>query len=147
MKYDKLALEQALWDKRFTEDVKSGRLFWITNKSVINFEKGNFKEFWHLYEKLPEDIKSLVSGTIMGDYFSQQVELHQSRLVTDEVYCTRVAALSNLATRADSLEAITKDYNSVDVVAKAVNQHILYHNIDGSRRLMDCPETMGWSLL
>lgn len=59
MKYDKLALEQALWDKRFTEDVKSGRLFWITNKSVINFEKGNFKEFWHLYEKLPEDIKSL----------------------------------------------------------------------------------------
>ena len=59
MKYDKLALEQALWDKRFTEDVKSGRLFWVTNKSVINFEKGNFKEFWHLYEKLPEDIKSL----------------------------------------------------------------------------------------
>ncbi|MBT3298749.1 hypothetical protein HN385_07495 [archaeon] len=97
--------------------------------------------------ELSEDIKSLVSGTIMGDYFSQQVELHQSRLVTDEVYCTRVAALSNLATRADSLEAITKDYNSVDVVAKAVNQHILYHNIDGSRRLMDCPETMGWSLL
>ena len=59
MKYDKLALEQALWDKRFTEDVKSGRLFWVTNKSVIDFEKGNFKEFWHLYEKLPEDIKSL----------------------------------------------------------------------------------------
>ena len=59
MKHDKLDLEQALWDKRFTEDVKSGRLFWITNKSVINFEKGNFKEFWHLYEKLPEDIKSL----------------------------------------------------------------------------------------
>ena len=59
MKYDKLSLEQALWDKRFTEDVKSGRLFWVTNKSVIDFEKGNFKEFWHLYEKLPEDIKSL----------------------------------------------------------------------------------------
>ena len=63
MKYDKLALEQALWDKRFTEDVKSGRLFWVTNKSVINFEKGNFKEFWHLYEKLPEDIKSLADKT------------------------------------------------------------------------------------
>ena len=59
MKYDKLALEQALWDKRFTEDVKSGRLFWVSNKSVIDFEKGNFKEFWQLYEKLPEDIKSL----------------------------------------------------------------------------------------
>ena len=59
MKYDKLSLEKALWDKRFTEDVKSGRLFWVTNKSVIDFEKGNFKEFWHLYEKLPEDIKSL----------------------------------------------------------------------------------------
>ena len=39
MKYDKLALEQALWDKRFTEDVKSGRLFWITNKSVIKHYK------------------------------------------------------------------------------------------------------------
>ena len=63
MKYDKLALEQALWDKRFTEDVKSGRLFWVTNKSVINFEKGNFKEFWHLYEKLPEDIKILADKT------------------------------------------------------------------------------------
>ena len=63
MKYNKLALEQALWDKRFTEDVKSGRLFWITNKSVINFEKGNFKEFWQLYEKLPEDIKSLADKT------------------------------------------------------------------------------------
>ena len=63
MKYEKLNPEQALWDKRFTEDVKSGRLFWVTNKSVINFEKGNFKEFWHLYEKLPEDIKSLADKT------------------------------------------------------------------------------------
>ena len=59
MKYEKLTPEQALWDKRFSEDVKSGRFFWLTNKSVIDFEKGNFKEFWHLYEKLPEDIKSL----------------------------------------------------------------------------------------
>ena len=59
MKYEKLAPEQALWDKRFTEDVKSGRFFWITNKAVIDFERGNFKEFWQLYEKLPEDIKIL----------------------------------------------------------------------------------------
>jgi hypothetical protein len=59
MKYDKLALEHALWDKRFTDDVKSGKLFWITNKSVINFERGNFKKFWQLYEKLPDNIKSL----------------------------------------------------------------------------------------
>ena len=65
MKYDKLALEQALWDKRFTEDVKSGRLFWRTNKSVINFEKGNFKEFWQLYEKLPGDIKKLADKTFI----------------------------------------------------------------------------------
>ena len=59
MKYDKLALSQALWDKRFTEDVNSGKLFWITNKSVINFERGKFKKFWQLYEKLPDNIKSL----------------------------------------------------------------------------------------
>ena len=54
-----LSPEQVLWDKSFTEDVKSGRFFWITNKSVIDFERGNFKEFWQLYEKLPEGIKSL----------------------------------------------------------------------------------------
>jgi hypothetical protein len=59
MKYEKLAPEQALWNKRFTEDVKSGRFFCVTNKSLIDFEKGNFKEFWQLYEKLPEDIKVL----------------------------------------------------------------------------------------
>ena len=54
-----LSPEQVLWDKSFTEDVKSGRFFWITNKSVIDFERGNFKKFWQLYEKLPDDIKSL----------------------------------------------------------------------------------------
>ena len=65
MKYDKLALSQALWDKRFTEDVKSGRLFWTTNKAVIDFERGNFKEFWQLYEKLPGDIKKLADKTFI----------------------------------------------------------------------------------
>ena len=54
-----LSPEQVLWDKSFTEDVKSGRFFWITNKSVIDFERGNFKKFWQLYEKLPDDIKNL----------------------------------------------------------------------------------------
>jgi hypothetical protein len=59
MKSKKISSEQALWNKYFTEDVKSGRFFLITNKSVIDFDKGNFKEFWQLFEKLPEDIKSL----------------------------------------------------------------------------------------
>ena len=60
-----LSPEQVLWDKSFTEDVKSGRFFWITNKSVVDFERGNFKKFWQLYEKLPDDIKSLVDKTFI----------------------------------------------------------------------------------
>ena len=60
-----LSPEQILWDKSFTEDVKSGRFFWITNKSVIDFERGNFKKFWQLYEKLPDDIKSLADKTFI----------------------------------------------------------------------------------
>jgi hypothetical protein len=57
MKLEKSDTEPSLWDQNFTEDVKSGRLFRTTNKFVIDFERGNFKEFWRLYEKLPEDIK------------------------------------------------------------------------------------------
>ena len=49
--------EQVLWDKHFAEDVKSGRFFWVTNKSIIDFERGNFKKFWQLYDKIPADIK------------------------------------------------------------------------------------------
>ena len=60
-----LSPEQVLWDKSFTEDVKSGRFFWVTNKSVIDFERGNFKNFWQLYEKLPDDIKSLADKTFI----------------------------------------------------------------------------------
>ena len=60
-----LSPEQVLWDKNFTEDVKSGRFFWITNKSVIDFERGNFEKFWQLYEKLPDDIKSLADKTFI----------------------------------------------------------------------------------
>ena len=60
-----LSPEQVLWDKSFTEDVKSGRIFWITNKSVIDFERGNFEKFWQLYEKLPDDIKSLADKTFI----------------------------------------------------------------------------------
>ena len=59
MNSEKLASEQALWDKHFAKDVKSGRFFCLTNRSVIDFERGNFKEFWQFYEKLPDDIKSL----------------------------------------------------------------------------------------
>ena len=57
--------EQVLWDKHFAEDVKSGRFFWVTNKSIIDFERGNFKKFWQLYEKLPDDIKSLADKTFI----------------------------------------------------------------------------------
>ena len=60
-----LSPEQVLWDKSFTEDVKSGRFFWITNKSVIDFERGNFKKFWQLYGKLPDDIKILADKTFI----------------------------------------------------------------------------------
>ena len=59
MNSEKVSPEIALWDNDFIEDVKSGRFFWVTNKSVIDFERGNFKKFWQLYEKLPDDIKSL----------------------------------------------------------------------------------------
>jgi hypothetical protein len=62
---EKVALEIALWDKHFMEDVKSGRFFWATNKSVIDFERGNFIDFWQNYEKLPDDIKSLADKTFM----------------------------------------------------------------------------------
>ena len=65
MKSKKISSEQALWDKHFTEDVKSGQFFWVTNKSVIDFERGNFKKFWQLYEKLPDDIKSLADKTFI----------------------------------------------------------------------------------
>ena len=60
-----LSPEQVLWDKHFAEDVKSGRFFWVTNKSIIDFERGNFKKFWQLYEKIPDDIKSLADKTFI----------------------------------------------------------------------------------
>ena len=51
--------DATLWDKKFEEDVKSGRFFGLTNQSVVDFKKGNFEEFWALYEKLPKDIQGL----------------------------------------------------------------------------------------
>ena len=63
MNSEKIESEQTLWDKQFTEDVKSGRFFWLTNKWVIDFEKGNFKNFWNCYGKLQNDIKSLTDKT------------------------------------------------------------------------------------
>ena len=51
--------DATLWDKKFEEDVKSGRCFMLTNKSVVDFKKGHFEEFWAFYEKLPKDIQGL----------------------------------------------------------------------------------------
>jgi hypothetical protein len=52
-----------LWDNHFKEDVKSGRFFWLTNKHVMDFKRGNFKDFWMQYEKLPKDTKRLADET------------------------------------------------------------------------------------
>ena len=41
--------DATLWDKQFEEDVKSGRFFGLTNKSVVDFKKGRFEEFWAFY--------------------------------------------------------------------------------------------------
>ena len=59
MGLDEIQQEEVLWDNRFKEDVISGRFFWITNKHVMDFKRGNFKEFWELYEKLPKETKRL----------------------------------------------------------------------------------------
>ncbi|MCL0045931.1 hypothetical protein M1N16_06830 [Nitrospinaceae bacterium] len=59
MKADESESDATLWDKQFEEDVKSGRFFGLTNKSVVDFKKGHFEEFWALYEKLPKDIQGL----------------------------------------------------------------------------------------
>ena len=59
VKTDESECDATLWDKQFEEDVKSGRFFGLTNKSVVDFKKGHFEEFWALYEKLPKDIQGL----------------------------------------------------------------------------------------
>ena len=59
VKEDHSEYKATFWDKQFKEDVKSGRFFWLTNKWVVDFERGNFKNFWELYEKLPQDIQGL----------------------------------------------------------------------------------------
>ena len=53
------ACDATLWDKKFEEDVKSGRFFGLTNISVVDFKKGHFDGFWALYEKLPKDIQGV----------------------------------------------------------------------------------------
>ena len=63
MSSDEVEQETALWDNKFKEDVKSGRFFWLTNKHVMDFRRGNFKEFWMLYEKLPKETKRLADET------------------------------------------------------------------------------------
>mgnify|MGYP006447448719 CR=1 FL=1 len=59
MNSEEIESELTLWDKQFTEDVKSGRFFWLTNNWIIDFEKGNFKNFWGCYVNLPNNIKIL----------------------------------------------------------------------------------------
>ena len=59
VKADESECDATLWDKKFEEDVKSGRFFGLTNKSVVDFKKGHFEEFWALYEQLPKDIQGL----------------------------------------------------------------------------------------
>mgnify|MGYP001593970179 CR=1 FL=1 len=63
MDLDKNEEEVTLWDKQFKEDVKSGSFFWVTNQHVIDFKRGNFKDFWMQYEKLPKDTKRLADET------------------------------------------------------------------------------------
>ena len=59
VKADGSECDATLWDKKFEEDVKSGRFFVLTNKPGVDFKKGQFEEFWALYEKLPKDIQGL----------------------------------------------------------------------------------------
>ena len=59
MKADESESDATMWDKQFEEDVKSGRFFGLTNKSVVDFKRGHFEGFWALYEKLPKDIQGL----------------------------------------------------------------------------------------
>ena len=63
MKAEESDNNATLWDKQFKEDVKSGRFFWLTNKSVIDFERGNFENFWLLYENLSKDVQKLADET------------------------------------------------------------------------------------
>ena len=63
MKAEESDNNATLWDKQFKEDVKSGRFFWLTNKSVIDFERGNFINFWLLYENLSKDVQKLADET------------------------------------------------------------------------------------
>ena len=59
VKADGSGCDAILWDKKFEEDVKSGRFFVLTNKPVVDFKKGQFEEFWTLYAKLSKDIQGL----------------------------------------------------------------------------------------
>jgi hypothetical protein len=59
MNLDETEKEITLWDKQFKEDVKSGRFFWLTNKHVMDFKRGNFRDFWVKYETLSKDTKRL----------------------------------------------------------------------------------------
>ena len=63
MNADESENDIAMWDKQFEEDVKSGRFFGLTNKSVVDFKRGQFEEFWTLYEKLPKDVQELADKT------------------------------------------------------------------------------------
>lgn len=63
---DKFKYEATVWDNQFREDVKSGRFFWVTNKSVIDFKRGHFHAFWKLYDKLPDEVKSMADKNFLA---------------------------------------------------------------------------------
>ena len=65
MNSEEIESELTLWYKQFTEDLKSGRFFWLTNNWIIDFEKGHFKNFWSCYEKLQNDIKNFTDKTFI----------------------------------------------------------------------------------
>lgn len=65
MSSEELESELKIWDKKFEEDVKSGKFFVLTNKWVIDFERGHFQNFWKLYEKLPNEVKSLADNNFL----------------------------------------------------------------------------------
>jgi hypothetical protein len=65
MASDETEEEITIWDNQFKEDVKSGRFFWLTNKHVMDFKKGHFKDFWIQYDKLSKDTQRLADETFL----------------------------------------------------------------------------------
>ena len=85
--------ESTLWDNQFKEDVKSGRFFWLTNKHVMDFERGHFKDFWMLYEKLSNDTKKLADEAFA---LLKENPKNQSGLNALSISCEAIALSAKL---------------------------------------------------